>query len=102
MDANIKAKWLEALRSGKYRKARGQLRRIGRQMCCLGVLCDILPEVKWESVVARYRNSFSRVQLPKGVNDLAGLPVNREMDLSNLNDSKAGWEPVIQYIETEL
>lgn len=51
MDPTVKAKWLEALRSGKYPQTRGKLRRtepgINEQnlgYCCLGVLCDILPE----------------------------------------------------------
>ena len=41
MDAQTKAKWVEALRSGKYKQGRGQL-RLGDTYCCLGVLCDIM------------------------------------------------------------
>lgn len=41
----VKALWLEALRSGKYEQARGSLRKIvdgtTRGHCCLGVLCDV-------------------------------------------------------------
>lgn len=35
---DIKAKWLEALRSGKYKQGTGRLFRPGDTYCCLGVL----------------------------------------------------------------
>jgi hypothetical protein len=38
MDAQIKAKWLEALRSGKFKQGFGQLQK-DDAYCCLGVLC---------------------------------------------------------------
>lgn len=40
MTPEFKAKWLDALRSGKYQQGQGTLNRDGK-MCCLGVLCDI-------------------------------------------------------------
>jgi len=40
MDQEIKAKWVVALRGGKYQQARYQLRHDNRY-CCLGVLCDV-------------------------------------------------------------
>lgn len=46
MDKEIKAKWVEALRSGKYKQGRLALRPTEDSFCCLGVLCDILGE-KW-------------------------------------------------------
>lgn len=41
MDAEIKTKWVEALRSGKYEQGTEQLYSEGKY-CCLGVLCDIV------------------------------------------------------------
>lgn len=38
MDAKLKAKWVKALRSGKFKQARGVLRHSPTRMCCLGVL----------------------------------------------------------------
>ena len=47
MKPEIKAKWLAALRSGKYRQARSVLRsRLG--MCCLGVLIDVVDPEGWK------------------------------------------------------
>lgn len=42
MDAELKKKWVEALRSGKYVQGNGTLCH-GGKYCCLGVLVDILP-----------------------------------------------------------
>ena len=41
MNPEIKAKWIEALRSGDYQQGGGRLRGGNDQFCCLGVLCDI-------------------------------------------------------------
>lgn len=40
MDAQLKQKWVEALRSGKYEQGRGQLFDDGKY-CCLGVFCQV-------------------------------------------------------------
>ena len=44
MDAKLKGKWLDALRSGKFKQGAGEL--VGRDQhqttyCCLGVLCKV-------------------------------------------------------------
>lgn len=42
MNADVKTKWLEALRSGEYEQGRGCLHREdNNSFCCLGVLCAI-------------------------------------------------------------
>jgi hypothetical protein len=48
MNAEIKAKWLEALRSGRYPQGRKALRDEHDQYCCLGVLCDVVDPNAWE------------------------------------------------------
>lgn len=40
MDKRIKKLWVEALRSGEYKKGKGALRANGK-FCCLGVLCNL-------------------------------------------------------------
>ena len=47
MDAATKAKWVAALRSGKYKQGTGQLRTEDDCYCCLGVLCDISGVGQW-------------------------------------------------------
>ena len=41
MDAELKAKWIAALRSGEYKQGREQLNASNRAFCCLGVLCEV-------------------------------------------------------------
>lgn len=46
MNQEIKQKWVEALRSGKYKQGQGYLRK-GNNYCCLGVLCDLHDDKEW-------------------------------------------------------
>lgn len=44
MDDKLKKKWIDALRSGKYKQTTGALRRQSDNevgYCCLGVLCEV-------------------------------------------------------------
>lgn len=41
MNPEIKAKWVAALRSGKYKQGRGRLKNTNNEYCCLGVLCAL-------------------------------------------------------------
>jgi hypothetical protein len=43
MDAKLKADWVKALRSGKYKQAEGKLHDPDEDSyCCLGVLCKVV------------------------------------------------------------
>lgn len=44
MDAELKRKWVEALRSGEYKQGRGELLNDEGAYCCLGVLCAMQGE----------------------------------------------------------
>jgi hypothetical protein len=46
MNADVKTRWLTALRSGEYKRAEGRLHKkdinTGEEsFCCFGVLCDL-------------------------------------------------------------
>lgn len=41
MNSELKAKWIAALRSGKYKQGRSVLRTADNKYCCLGVLCEV-------------------------------------------------------------
>lgn len=57
MPNEIALKWLDALRSGKYKQVTGHLRKVevrdaaGNTLqegyCCLGVLCDLVDPLRW-------------------------------------------------------
>ena len=77
MKADIKTKWLAALRSGQYEQTEGVLRN-GDGFCCLGVLCDIYAQetgVEWHKPgwVGFSMHSATSV-LPDAVREWADLP----------------------------
>lgn len=60
MEPELKVRWVEALKSGKYRFGRGCLRALNDQgeleYCPLGVLCEVVegPEVWVHSWLGKY------------------------------------------------
>jgi hypothetical protein len=111
MNKKVKALWLKALRSGKYKQARGQLKK-GNGFCCLGVLTDLYLQEMREIVASNIKfggspeDLLTDVYIPepddadlsKQVQDWAGLDscdpnvqCKKDADmesLSYLNDTK--------------
>lgn len=77
MKANILRQWTRALRSGKFKRTMGGLRKVsqnGVAYCCLGVLCELhrttaKTELKWD--MNDYGGSSSYP--PQDTLDWAGL-----------------------------
>lgn len=102
MNPEIKKRWLEALRSGKFKQGRGQLRDSRDQLCCLGVLCElavqdgVIPEAQLDEGFYKYMSEGLAHYLypPQSVADWAGLPqtnpraVSTNQALSVLNDGR--------------
>lgn len=101
MKKEIKKLWLEALRSGKYKQATGQLKRVDlysqqESHCCLGVLCELHRKAMkkgsksvWSDDGAKYLNDGG--VLPERVRKWAGLaerdPRIESAKLTRWNDS---------------
>lgn len=118
MNADIKAEWVNRLRSGEYEQGRSRL-RTGDKYCCLGVLCEIAvengvipePTVDYDEIY-RYGggNDNSISTLPETVVDWAGLGDNTEptapfaddVQLSVLNDNGCSFEAIANKIEDGL
>jgi len=115
MNEAVKAKWLAALRSGKYEQGTEHLNKDGK-FCCLGVLCDIYSQengVGWNEY-----SGLSGVKgmhgiygvLPTPVQDYAGLvkgnpnvSVNKQVrGLASFNDAGSTFEELADLIETQL
>jgi len=68
--------WVDALRSGDYEQAQGQLKDENR-FCCLGVLCDIsnLDDFSWEgdTFVDDNRMDSAITELPTEVSKWLGI-----------------------------
>jgi hypothetical protein len=108
VDQELKRKWVEALRSGKYQQTQGLLNRTipseGKPagMCCLGVLCDVIDPEGWvvvDSMTKGFRNSDTTGYLPEDLSeDLDG----RDILLAHRNDAGATFEELADYIEANL
>ena len=113
MNKRIKAKWLKALRSGKYKQGKGRLKSTkGKAVryCCLGVLCDILDQKKWSTepgaamIDGRFpsfwcKNEYS---LPDAVKKRLALSASKQETLIGLNDSGKRFSTIANYIEENL
>lgn len=112
MDQKYKAKWVNALRSGKFTQGKSVLHNLDDDSyCCLGVLCHILEadgliksDVVQESVSGEVYNAqrFGALKgfdldsdcglLPNTVSDLIGLTTYDDFDEPLYND-----DPVISF-----
>lgn len=90
MDAELKAKWVAALRSGKYAQGRAHLNLNGRY-CCLGVLCE----------VADYR-SASNAYIRRDEDTFDLLPEDVQSKLGGMNDTPISFAEIADYIERNL
>lgn len=110
MDAQSKAKWLEALRSEKYQQAQGTLRD-GDRFCCLGVLCDITKRGDWVSANSVYRPNVQRYDIGGHVSTMF-LPMilRTEFDLIDdvldplmgMNDKGESFAMIADWIEANI
>jgi hypothetical protein len=98
MNAAVKAKWLEALRSGEYEQGMGALKKDGKY-CCLGVLCDVLIKdaelsqqftVREEEELDGGRICFS--YMGNRASDVIPLALGRALDINDTN-------PVVEVTE---
>lgn len=96
MNALVKKKWLEALRSGEYQQTKGHLKD-AEGHCCLGVLCEITNLGTWEPVyhggeILTYRVNGKVASecdglLPEAVVHATGVDDAAQTALYPMNDS---------------
>ncbi len=104
MNAEIKERWLKALRSGEYKQGQGQLHKEDHSFCCLGVLVDVLgAKWTWNEVDGWYdpdnyaRNGTSGTYISADVLNNA-----RQTILANMNDNGKSFLEIADHIETNL
>ena len=114
MDKKLKAKWIKALKSGKYKKGDGALKKkVERRYtyCCLGVLCDIVNPNRWRKGDAK-NNWDVNYKFESGEQDSGVIP-DKDLDklkikyhdmreLIQINDCCIDFKDVITYIKTNL
>lgn len=119
MKADIKDKWLNALRSGDYKQCTGRLHK-GEGFCCLGVLTDLYAKEKgleWHdsSMTAAldeggavYSLQGERNCLSTNIMEWAGLSSDYAhtsqviTDLIKMNDSGESFFTISNAIEVDL
>lgn len=117
MNPEIKANWLAALRSGKYRQGTHRLRTKciksnEESFCCLGVLVDIAWPNEWKYICNTYglkdiwSNTdeffFEASLSPTKLNE-AKLTKEQQSELVALNDiRRASFAEIADYIEKNL
>lgn len=115
-------KWVDALRSGKYKQCRSYLNK-GDAYCCLGVACEVafkngvaveIVNLNENTSNAEAIRSYNKntIDLPTVVKEWLGfeqhsptvrLSNNREEFLTNLNDSyKFSFEQIADLIEAQF
>lgn len=109
MDKALKAKWLEALRSGKYKQGQRKLRNQKDEFCCLGVLCDISGQGQWKrgdnsSTYCYYKEWESGYCcLPSFMEEFSGIGAGTEEDLIALNDiDELSFSEIAEWIEENI
>jgi hypothetical protein len=97
MDSDLKAQWIEALRSGDYTQGQYCLRRVWQatpdSFCCLGVLADIVDPEGWS--LLHWRDTPIHSKLPDKI-----LDFDVQGKLVNLNDIGKDFDEIANWIET--
>lgn len=113
MKPAIKKKWLTALRSGKFRKGTGTLKRHYQTQpahCCLGVLCEVIKkdfahagEVLEPNAESTLRTKFSMAgMLNPRLMEYTKITQEQQRTLATKNDNGWSFEKIANYIEAKL
>lgn len=106
MNVELKAKWVEALRSGKYKQGKNHLRNKDDTFCCLGVLCDIVNETKWKPYANDYYYydeglSLSSATIPPKLRKEVGLDSYMQYKAMRMNDRGCPFTKIADMIERD-
>lgn len=114
MKIDIKNKWLQALRSGEYRKARYILKRhysTQPRHCCLGVLCEVIKDeyppatnlIAPHATHGHGKATLSKMgMLDLGTREYCDIPHPVMTRLARMNDGGAPFTKIADYIEKHL
>lgn len=97
---SLHRKWLDALRSGKYRQTKKELRSRSGGYCCLGVLCDVSGMGYWNSKYEYLSEGDGRdKQLPWPVFNAIGIDPLQQDELIRMNDSGKRFPAIAKRLE---
>ena len=100
MTPEFKAKWIQALRDGKYQQTRGVLKDSSGGMCCLGVAADLVDSSGWtDQIMEGSQGHYGfgwRVDGPtlcEAVAHAIGIPTEEARELALRNDGGGKYSP---------
>lgn len=103
LNQKFKRKWINALRSGKYERGTGFLKKPNtKKYCCIGVACKIagIPvRALKDSGMPKELSPIQQAKLPPFFRDKSN---ERLQILANLNDTGHSFEKIADYIEKYL
>lgn len=104
MKAEIRQRWVEALRSEKYAQGRNLLRSSDNKFCCLGVLCDLVAPDGWllEENGLRYDHSGNVGHLPGPIGYDTDISGDQCFTLMGMNDNGQSFAQIADWIEAHL
>lgn len=108
MDAELKAKWVKALRGKKYKQGTACLYDgLNNTYCCLGVLCDLVDPKGWgepdEDNGYIWNWHGDRDEIPTKLRRPLKLTPTKQSALISMNDVQRKTFPEIaDYIEAKL
>lgn len=102
MLSDVKQRWINALRSGRYKQAQRYLRTLSDKYCCLGVLCDLVQPKGWNKSEFSYSHNDCTQIISCSMCESTGLAFEEAVDLATLNDSSESFEDIARYIEAEI
>ena len=104
MDPEVKAAWIEDLRSGKYKQTKYALQDSEGGYCCLGVLNSItLPRLGKKSCpVTESGYEFDEFVGEDVIENLLGFNAFARIQLADLNDKGKSFSEIAVWIEKNL
>lgn len=104
MNAEVKAKWIAALRSGDYCQCSMALHRSNNRYCCLGVLYEVTGG-QWSARphVGDYATETGEFALLSAETlERAAMTDEQQHTLSNMNDAGQSFAEIADFIEANL
>lgn len=95
-------KWIKALRSGDYKQGQEYLKKNvdgTAYYCCLGVMCDLDPEVDYSLVEKEIPEEYTANKW--GLYSTSGMNFDFDLALTELNDDGHTFAEIADLIEAD-
>lgn len=99
-----KDQWVEALESGNYKQGKYRLRTKDNKYCCLGVLCEINPDLfnrKYNELNNDFYYNNANAYCASQNGDGLILDMKIQNQLSNMNDNNKTFKEIAAWIKDD-